>query len=63
MGSGVLLEGGRGGGLKRLGREAAHSLPSSAVVKDYWNYTTASHICFYGDCRETFCLYFTVEGM
>jgi hypothetical protein len=31
-------------GVKRPGREAHHSLPSSAKVKNAWSYTSTQHI-------------------
>jgi hypothetical protein len=39
-----------GGGVKRLGREADHSPPSSAEVKNEWNYTSTSQYAFMARC-------------
>jgi hypothetical protein len=35
-------------GVKRPGREAEHSLPSSAEVKNAWSYTSTPPICLHG---------------
>jgi hypothetical protein len=35
-------------GVKRPGREAEHSPPSSAEVKNAWNYTSTPSICLHG---------------
>jgi hypothetical protein len=35
-------------GVKRPEREADHSPPSSAEVKDAWSYTTTPPICLHG---------------
>jgi hypothetical protein len=35
-------------GVKRPGREADHSPPSSAEVKNAWSYTPTSPVCFQG---------------
>jgi hypothetical protein len=35
-------------GVKRPGREADHSPPSSAEVKNAWSYTSTPPICLYG---------------
>jgi hypothetical protein len=43
----------RGGGVKRLGREADHSPPSSADVKNGWTYTSTPSYTFLG-CKWTF---------
>jgi hypothetical protein len=34
--------------VKRPGREADHSLPSSAEIKNVWSYTSISPMRFYG---------------
>jgi hypothetical protein len=34
--------------VRRSGREADHSPPSSAEVKNEWNYTSIPLICFHG---------------
>jgi hypothetical protein len=44
-------------GVKRPGREVNHSLPSSAEVKNEWNYTSAPHTCLLGVDRENFTSY------
>jgi hypothetical protein len=36
-------------GINRLGREIHHSFPSSAEVKNEWNYTAAPHIRLHGE--------------
>jgi hypothetical protein len=41
-------------GLKRLGREADHSLPSGAKVKHGWSYTSTPPIYFQGADRDNF---------
>jgi len=35
-------------GVKWPGREADHSPPSSAKVKDVWSYTSTPQICIHG---------------
>jgi hypothetical protein len=35
-------------GVKRPGREADHSSPSSAEVKNAWSYTSTAPICLHG---------------
>jgi hypothetical protein len=35
-------------GVKHLGREAYHSPPSSAKVKNLWSYTSTPTICIHG---------------
>jgi hypothetical protein len=35
-------------GVKRLGREADHSPPSSAKDKNVWSYTSTPSICLHG---------------
>jgi hypothetical protein len=46
--------------VKRQGREADHSPPSSAEVKNAWSYTSTSPICFHGveQHRDKFTFYF-----
>lgn len=39
-------------GLKRPRRDADHSTPPSAEVKNRWNYTSIPPTCFRGVCRE-----------
>jgi hypothetical protein len=39
-------------GLKRLGREADHSLPCTAQVKNAWSCTTASPCAFMAWCLD-----------
>jgi hypothetical protein len=41
-------------GSKRLGHEGNCSIPSSAKVKNEWNYTSASCICLHGVDREDY---------
>ena len=41
-------------GVKRPRREADHSLPSSAEVKNQWSYTSVPPICFHDVDRESF---------
>jgi hypothetical protein len=47
-------------GLKQLGREADHSPPSSAEVKNAWSYTSTPHYIFMAWClvkhRDNFIL-------
>jgi hypothetical protein len=40
---GILGRGGHFPGVKLLGREANHSLPTSAIVKKTWVYTSSWH--------------------
>jgi hypothetical protein len=35
-------------GVKRPGREADHSPPSSAEVKNAWSYTSTTPVCLHG---------------
>jgi hypothetical protein len=42
------LSGALSPGVKRLGREADHSPPSSAEVKNAWSYTSIPPICLNG---------------
>jgi len=35
-------------GVQRSGREASHSPPSSAEVKNEWSYTSAPPVCLHG---------------
>jgi hypothetical protein len=35
-------------GVQRPGREADHSLPSSAKVKNAWSYTSTPPLCLHG---------------
>jgi hypothetical protein len=47
----LLSNGYRGGfspGVKRLGHEVEHSLPSSTEIKNKWSYTSKPPICFPG---------------
>jgi len=44
-------------GVKRPGREADNSSPSSAEVPKQRSYTSNPGICIYGMCRETFAFY------
>jgi hypothetical protein len=37
-------------GVKRLGRKADHSPPSSAEVKDEWSYNSTTHYAFMAWC-------------
>jgi hypothetical protein len=39
-------------GVKRLGREANHSYPSSAEVENAWSYTSAPPICLHNLHRD-----------
>jgi hypothetical protein len=40
--------------IKRQGRDASHSLPSSAEVKNEWSYTSTSSLCLYIVYRDAF---------
>jgi hypothetical protein len=44
----LLVPGALSLGIKRLGREADHSSPSSAEVKNAWSYTSTHAIRFHG---------------
>jgi len=35
-------------GVKQLGHEAGHLLPSSAEVKNVWSYTSTLPVCLHG---------------
>jgi hypothetical protein len=52
-------------GVKRPGREADHSPPSSAKVKNAWSYTSTPQYAFMAWClvkhRDTFTFTFTVN--
>ena len=56
-----------GGGrlrVKRLGREADHSHPSSAEVKNKWSYASTVPVCLHGMYRDNvtfYCLVFVIE--
>jgi hypothetical protein len=41
-------------GIKRPGRQADHSPPSSAEVKNEWSYTASPPTCFHGVDRDSF---------
>ena len=43
-------------GVKWPGREADHSPPSSAMVKNEWSYTPAPPVCFHVVLKWTFAL-------
>jgi hypothetical protein len=51
-----------GGGVKLPERDVDHSLPTSAVVKNEWSYTSAPSICLQGVGRDDFELILCLVG-
>jgi hypothetical protein len=53
-------------GIKRPGREAYYSSPSSAAVKNVWSYTSISQYVFIMWClikrRDRFTFFYQVDG-